>query len=255
MKNIYCNLYRMLKLKKQNLNIVLGLVLVGLMYHTPRFLYNLATNLLGRAVLVIVLVYLAVICDFSCAVIFSLIIIVLFQNTIEGMDHMDAKTEEDVEKEKKQAELEEGNQENVSEEEKMSEGMMREGNENMEADGDEEESASDQGKEKLNAGTDAASAEFGVSLKRPINSLWSFFGATAQNAMGLSRVTRNMTKKEGMETEEMENKEGFLGMNLVNNIGSITRNVRSSLSNITDLDRRLKTSAESNTIASTKDFH
>lgn len=244
----------MLKLKKQNLNIVLGLVLVGLMYHTPRFLYNVATNLLGRAVLVIVLVYLAVICDFSCAVIFSLIIIVLFQNTVEGMDHMDAKSEEDVEKEKKQAELEEGKQENVSEEEKMSEGMMTEGNENMEEE-DEEESATDQGKEKLNAGTDAATAEFGVSLKRPINSLWSFFGATAQNAMGLSRVTRNMTKKEGMETEEMENKEGFLGMNLVNNFGSITRNVRSSLSNITDLDRRLKTSAESNTIASTKDFH
>ena len=54
----------MLKLKKQNLNIFLGLVLVGLMYHTPRFLHNVATNLLGRGVLIIVLLYLAIICDF-----------------------------------------------------------------------------------------------------------------------------------------------------------------------------------------------
>lgn len=249
----------MLKLKKQNLNIVLGLVLVGLMYHTPRFLYNVSTNLLGRAILVILLVYLAVVCDFSCAVIFSLIIVVLFQNTIEGMDHMDAKTEEDLEKEKKQAELEEGKQENVSEEEKM----LKEGNENMEADGDEEESASDQGKEKLNAGTDAATAEFGVSLSRPIDSLLGFIGATSKNAKGLSKLVRGMKEKKEVKIDEtsevdlnnIETTEGFLGMNLVNNLGSITRNIRSNLSNITDLDRRLKTSAESNTIASTKDFN
>ena len=66
----------MLKLKKQNLNIVLGLLLIGLMYHTPIFLHNIATNVLGRAVIIIILLYLAIECDFSCAVIFSLIVIV-----------------------------------------------------------------------------------------------------------------------------------------------------------------------------------
>ena len=225
----------MLKLKKQNLNIVLGLVLIGLMYHTPRFLHNVATNILGRAVLIIVLLYLAVACDFSCAVIFSLIIVVLFQNTIEGMEEMN---------EEEKAEEEEQEQ---AEGEVLEEDVEQEGNQNME---DDEDSAKNQGKEKLNAGSDAATGALGVSLKRPIDSFFGFFSATAQNAKGLTKLATGVKPKEGMETTE-----GFLGMNLVNDIGKLTKNIGSNLRNITDLDRRLKTSAESNTISSTKDFH
>lgn len=233
----------MLKLKKQNLNIVLGLVLIGLMYHTPRFLHNVATNILGRAVLIIVLLYLAVACDFSCAVIFSLIVIVLFQNTIEGMEEMNEEEKaEEEDQEKEVAENEDG--------EVLEEDVEQEGNQNMEDDDDDEDSAKKQGKEKLNAGTDAATGALGVSLKRPIDSFFGFFSATAQNAKGLTKLATGIKPKEGMETTE-----GFLGMNLVNDIGKLTKNVGSSLRNITDLDRRLKTSAESNTIASTKDFH
>lgn len=233
----------MLKLKKQNLNIVLGLVLIGLMYSTPRFLHNVATNVLGRAVLVIVLLYLAVLCDFSCAVIFSLIIIVLFQNTVEGMEEMeetDPVDEEEAVEEEEQAEQEEENQDPFT---------TKEGNENKDKDNSEEDSTADKGKEKLNDGVGAATGEIGVSLTRPIKSFLGFFSATAQNAKGLTKLATGTMAKEGMETTE-----GFLGMNLVNDIGKLTRNVGSSLSNITDLDRRLKTSAESNTISSTKDF-
>ena len=228
----------MLKLKKQNLNIVLGLVLIGLMYQTPRFLHNIATNVLGRAVLIIILLYLAVACDFSCAVIFSLIIIVLFQNTIEGMEEMN---------EEEKAEEEEENLEEDGEE------SNKEGNENMDEDDD---GAQEKGEETFNKGSDAATSSLGVSLKRPIESVMGFFSATAQNAKGLTKLASGIKPKEGMETtENMETTEGFLGMNLVNDVGKLTKNFGNSLRNLTDLDRKLKTTAETNTIASTIDFN
>lgn len=223
----------MLKLKKQNLNIVLGLLLIGLMYHTPTFLHNMATNVLGRAVIIIILLYLAVACDFSCAVIFSLIVIVLFQNTIEGFP--------EKKKEKKKAEGEEIGPET---------GDLEEGNENK----DDEDGAQDKGEETLNKGSDAATDALGVSLKRPIDSLIGFFSATVKNAKGLTKLASGTTDKLS-STENMETTEGFLGMNLVNDIQKHAKNFGNNLRNITDLDRRLKTSAESNTIASTKDFN
>ena len=226
----------MLKLKKQNLNIVLGLVLIGLMYQTPRFLHNVATNILGRATLIIVLLYLAVACDFSCAVIFSLIIIVLFQNTVEGMEEMNE--EEKAEEEKAE-----------EEEENLEEDSIKEGNENI-----DEDSAQAKGEETFNKGSDAATDALGVSLKRPIDSIIGFFGATAKNAQGLTKLATGATDKV-KSTENMETTEGFLGMNLVNDVGKLTKNFGNSLRNITDLDRKLKTAAESNTIASTKDFN
>ena len=48
----------MLKLKAKNLNLLLGALLVGLMYHTPSFLNDLTNNLFGRLILVIALLYL-----------------------------------------------------------------------------------------------------------------------------------------------------------------------------------------------------
>ena len=161
------------------------------------------------------------------------------------MDHMDANTEEEEAEEEKQAELEEGSED----EKEIKEEMMTEGNENMDKD------TSDAGKAKLSSGSDAATGAFGVSLKRPINSILGFFGASAKNASGLAKLAGGVKPKEGMETEELMNKEGFLGMNLVNNLNKFTKNITSSLSNITDLDRSIKTNAESNTIASTKDFN
>ena len=226
----------MLKLKKQNLNIVLGLLLIGLMYHTPTFLHNMATNVLGRAVIIIILLYLAVACDFSCAVIFSLIVIVLFQNTIEGFP--------EKKKEKKKA------QEKKGEEIGPETGDLEEGNENK----DDEDGAQDKGEETLNKGSDAATDALGVSLKRPIDSLIGFFSATVKNAKGLTKLASGTTDKLS-STENMETTEGFLGMNLVNDIQKHAKNFGNNLRNITDLDRRLKTSAESNTIASTKDFN
>ena len=71
-------------LRMKNLNLVLALALLGLMYKTPLFLLDIANNVIGRAILVIALAYIVIRCDFSCAILFSLIIIVLFHNNVEG---------------------------------------------------------------------------------------------------------------------------------------------------------------------------
>tara|TARA_B100001059_G_scaffold236577_1_gene287928 strand:+ start:14137 stop:14643 length:507 start_codon:yes stop_codon:yes gene_type:complete len=68
----------------KNLNLVLALALLGLMYKTPVFLLDVTNNPFGRIILVIALAYIVIRCDFSCAILFSLIIIVLFHNNIEG---------------------------------------------------------------------------------------------------------------------------------------------------------------------------
>jgi len=71
-------------LRMKNLNLVLALALLGLMYKTPVFLLDVTNNPFGRIILVIALAYIVIRCDFSCAILFSLIIIVLFHNNIEG---------------------------------------------------------------------------------------------------------------------------------------------------------------------------
>ena len=73
------------KLKMKNLNLLLVAVLILLMYKTPSFLTDITTNVFGRIALVITLAYILIYCEFSCAIVFSLIIIVLFHNTMEGM--------------------------------------------------------------------------------------------------------------------------------------------------------------------------
>ena len=239
----------MLNFKKKNLNIVLGAILVGLMYHTPSFLHNVATNILGRVILLIILSYLSLRCDFSCAVIFALIIIVLFQNTVEGLTGFDLPdannvntTEEEIEERKKEEERKAGEAEVAAMEKKKTKEPFVENNENV---GD---SATDSATDATQAGADAATKgtedALGVSFTRPIDSFFSFISATYNNVVGLKRQTAGIVKKE----------ESFLGMNYVNDLNSVVNKARVNLTNITDLDRRLKTSAETNTIYSSRDI-
>jgi hypothetical protein len=212
----------MLKIKMKNLNIFLGLVLVGLMYHTPAFLHDVATNMIGRSILLIVLVYLALMCEFSCAVIFALIIIVLFQNTMESFVEGMETTGDDEEEEEK---------------------------EGMDEAGEAGDGAKDSLKSGAGAGSGALAKAGGVSFSREIRSMGDFIGSTAQNAMGLAGQTAKMTS--GFENKQ----EGFLGMNLVKD-AKIFKNLSNNIfGNITDLDRSIKTNSEKATISSTKDFN
>ena len=208
-------------MKMKNLNIFLSLVLVGLMYHTPAFLHDVATNIIGRSVLLITLVYLALVCEFSCAVIFALIVIVLFHNTVEGFVEGMETTDDDEE----------------------------EGKEGMDEAGDAKDSAKDSLKSGAGAGSDALAESTGVSFSRDIKSMGDFASATYKNAMGLAGQTAKMTS--GFENKQ----EGFLGMNLVKD-AKIFKNLSNSIfGNITDLDRSIKTNSEKATISSTKDFN
>ena len=72
------------KLKMKNLNLLFAAALILLMYRTPSFLTDIATSAVGRTALVIILAYVLIYCEFSCAIFFALIVIVLFHNTIEG---------------------------------------------------------------------------------------------------------------------------------------------------------------------------
>merc|ERR1712166_572828 len=80
-------------LKMKNLNLFFAATLILLMYKTPIFLTDIAAGMLGRLVLIIILVYTLIFCDFSCSIFFALIIIVLFHNTMEGLT-MDGITDE-----------------------------------------------------------------------------------------------------------------------------------------------------------------
>ena len=213
----------------KNLNIFLSLVLVGLMYHTPTFLHDVATNMIGRSILLITLVYLALACEFSCSVIFALIIIVLFQNTLEGftegMDH----DIDDLEEEE--------------EEEAMN------NKEGMDEAGDAKDSAKDSLKSGAGAGSDALAESTGVSFSRKIRSMGDFASATYKNAMGLAGQTAKLTS--GFENKQ----EGFLGMNFVKD-AKLFKNLSNNIfGNMTDLDRSIKTNSEKATISSTKDFN
>jgi len=166
-------------LKMKNLNLFFAATLILLMYKTPIFLTDIAAGMLGRLVLIIILVYTLIFCDFSCSIFFALIIIVLFHNTMEGL-----------------------NMDGIADEISVGEEPMvvddKEGLQSKEEEEEEEEEI----------------------------------------------------------VETMKGREGFLGLNMIskkvlnkNFIG----NLRNSLkSNLTDLDRFLKTNSERNTILSTK---
>ena len=74
----------MVKFKKQNLSLVLGILLLILMYKTPVFLKEFSNQSLGKLILVGLLSYFALDCDIACAILFASIIIVLLHDTKEG---------------------------------------------------------------------------------------------------------------------------------------------------------------------------
>ena len=73
-----------MKFKKQNLSLVLGILLLILMYKTPVFLKEFSNQPLGKLILVCLLAYFALDCDIACAILFASIIIVLLHDTKEG---------------------------------------------------------------------------------------------------------------------------------------------------------------------------
>ena len=74
----------MVKFKKQNLSLVLGVFLILLMYHTPQPLKDFSNQMVGKVVLIALLTYFALGCDMACAIIFAGIIVVLLQHNKEG---------------------------------------------------------------------------------------------------------------------------------------------------------------------------
>ena len=74
----------MVKFKKQNLSLVLGILLLILMYKTPVFLKEFSNQSLGKLILVGLLSYFALDCDLACDILFASIIIVLLHDTKEG---------------------------------------------------------------------------------------------------------------------------------------------------------------------------
>ena len=73
-----------MKFKKQNLSLVLGILLLILMYKTPVFLKDFSNQPLGKLILVCLLGYFAIDCDVACAILFASIIVVLLHDTKEG---------------------------------------------------------------------------------------------------------------------------------------------------------------------------
>ena len=73
-----------MKFKKQNLSLILGILLIMLMYKTPQSLKQFSNQVMGKLILVTILIYLALGCDLACAMIFAAIIIVLFHDSKEG---------------------------------------------------------------------------------------------------------------------------------------------------------------------------
>ena len=132
------------KLKMKNLNLLFAGVLILLMYKTPTFLDDVTTSVFGRAALVIVLAYTLIYCEFSCSVLFALIIIVLFHNTLEGFK--EGAGEEGAEGGKKK---EKKKKSNSAEEEEGDEEGDEEGEEEGDAEGDDEgqEEGDEEGKE------------------------------------------------------------------------------------------------------------
>ena len=74
------------KLKMENLNLLFAAALILLIYKTPAFLSDISNSIFGRASLVIILSYILLYCDLSCAILFALIIIILFHNKMEGFN-------------------------------------------------------------------------------------------------------------------------------------------------------------------------
>lgn len=212
----------MLKLKVEQLNLLLAVVLVGLMYHTPAFLKDLTNNLFGRFILVVVLIYLYLKCDFSCAILFCLIIIVVFQNTMEGFkEGMDDDDEDEDEDEESQSSKRAGAAGSAAE--------------------DKVFSGADDAKGQLGDSASGASDSVGVNLdQEKATNISSFLKSVNKNA---KEVNAKQNKALGEEQDKF--KETFV------NLGQVKTKIKSLM----DLDRFFKTSSEKNTIAATKDLN
>lgn len=214
----------MLKLKVEQLNLLLAAVLVGLMYHTPAFLKDLTNNLFGRFILVVVLIYLYLKCDFSCAILFCLITIVLFQNTMEGfkegMDDDDEDEDEDEDEE--------------------SETNKRAGAAGSAAE-DTVFSGADDATGQLGDSASEAGDSVGVNLdQEKATNISSFLNSVNKNAKEV-----NAKQNKALGEEQKKFKETFV------NLGQVKTKIKSLM----DLDRFFKTSSEKNTIAATKDLN
>ena len=73
----------MVNLEMKNLSFFLTVLLIMLMYYTPKSLKDISNDFLGKIFLVVLLSYIALFCDLACAIIFALIIIVLLHDNKE----------------------------------------------------------------------------------------------------------------------------------------------------------------------------
>ena len=202
-------------LRMKNLNLFLALALLALMYKTPLFLMDIANNIIGRAILVISLAFIVIRCEFSCAILFSLIIIVLLHNSVEGF--IEGTGDEAAEAEAAKAEAAKANEEA----------------ERLEA-------------KAHDAAATAATAEEVEAAKAEKNVL-----EVANEATDIADAQdddQDIANDPDID-QDIANPEGFIGGFLKKNLNKARKVLRS---NITDLDRELKVGAERRSISATK---
>lgn len=202
--------------KKQNLSLILGILLIMLMYKTPQVLKNFSNQVMGKLILVTLLVYFALGCDLACAIIFAAIIIVLLHDSREGFKEgkfMGGQLEKLYKKSQKNA--------NNAEKKlgfKIREGMKEGGPDDDDHDHEDHHDDTKKKKKKKKEEEDDDDDD---------------------------------SDDEGMMNDSEDPQEGFIGLN---NMKNVTNKLQNYLGfSITDLDRFMKTSSEKNTIASTKD--
>ena len=214
-------------LRMKNLNLVLALALLGLMYKTPSFLLDVANNVIGRAILVISLAFIVIRCDFSCAILFALIIIVLLHNNVEGF-------KESINKD----DLLNSVEETKNEVQENSESEPTDGDAAGDAAGnaDGDATGNSDGNAAGNAAGDAAGNAAGGAA-----------GDAAGNAVGDAAGNADGNADDDDDDEEA-GEEPFIGgfTKKLNNLRKVLK------SNITDLDRELKLGAERRSISATK---
>ena len=202
-----------MKFKKQNLSLILGILLIMLMYKTPQSLKQFSNQVMGKLILVTILIYLALGCDLACAMIFAAIIIVLLHDSREGFKEgkfMGGQLNKLYKKSQKNAD---NAQEQLGF--KIREGMK--------------------GGKKKKKDTEVKKGDNGTKDK------------------GKEVVKgEEESEDEGDEgMMEDDGQEGFIGLDNMKNVTNKLQNYLGF--SIPDLDRFMKTSSQKNTIAATKD--
>ena len=204
-------------LKMKNMSLFLALALVGLMYHTPSFLKYFSNTMVGRFALLVALAFTVIKCDFACAVIFALVIIVLMHNTTEGFkEGADDTTMTAAEKAAADAEKERKDKEDKERKDKE----------------DKERQEKESQKKK------------GANLTSTVT----------DNAINMGKTTADAAeqKNDGSFT----NREPFAGKMISNVKDSLLHSYNQAQdifkSNLLDLDREMKAGAEKRSINATK---